>query len=471
MKAIEWYRARTASSVIRKAIDESGWNNLLSEHSSSGADVVDASGHVASSKLPKPAQAMLESPEPIKPEHENLSGFSPKLVMNFGKFIDRQDPSSYYDSATLMMKPYHQRTSMGYNLPIYGWSTMATKAVFDAAGIGHMSEDVYAGQHDGVPVTYHIFAPRDYQTVGQMLHDNVKFAPSAEDVGKIAAMDYLTNNVDRHRYNLLVGPYDKDAAANKMVAIDHERNFQYAVSMPRHTHMGDEWFDLPVHYLKYSTLGHAMEEASKYGVDAGQLNKKLKAWWKDRSRQIRSAVSAHASAIRDENVRKHILSNFNARADALDKWTQDDSDLFHEHFPHPVHVYPYRAQYNTAEKIKEIVHGKEPAVAVRAIARVLKDKPDMSIAVSDTLRGLASQMTPEQIADVLVDNRDNKDWNAAGDLLWSQPRQKMLDVIGLIEDRTKKFKDIERTMPFLQAVRDRIQQGLDPLGQDRTEAA
>jgi hypothetical protein len=133
-----------------------------------------------------------------------------------------------------MVKPYHEvmsrYTRHWMHVPIQGWAEMTNQALYHAANIGELHQRVHVQrvayqkgkevQH-GPSLVIHM-AP-GAQTVSQLGDTSEAFSPKQRDQArKIAVMDFLSNNLDRHDTNLLALP-EKD----QLLAVDHSRSFQY----------------------------------------------------------------------------------------------------------------------------------------------------------------------------------------------------------------------------------------------------
>lgn len=147
-----------------------------------------------------------------------------------------------------------------------------------------------------------------------------------EQVKKIALMDFLSNNLDRHDDNLL---HD----GRNFLAVDHSRSFQYkgpnknGSSYARGVVKPTE--DKLANYLgAYSgesqgaAIGHA--DPTPYSHDeAGRYRmidewKPVFQWWDKVGPQIRQAMDKRLELIKDLQVREHVRRNFHERADHLD---------------------------------------------------------------------------------------------------------------------------------------------------------
>jgi hypothetical protein len=286
----------------------------------------------------------------MKPVKIN-NGITAKMVHEVpeGKAAD----GSLIGNAIIMAKPYHRKiesvTKSWVKHPITGWATITTKALFNAANAGHLAEDVYAHEHQGVPLTVHKFAPNmrelnDANNMRELEHYTI----DPNDIMKIGVMDFLTNNLDRHMGNLLVSsdPGDTDSRGyNRIMAIDHERNFQYAKTAKTHhawsnpkryeMHGGRPMWDehgnirqgrkdnphieAPNDYIEHGrATGRILEIPHNKPHYLGDLAE----WWITHSPAVKQAMVHHLGAIKDEKLRQHIHDNFMNRANYMDRWAK-----------------------------------------------------------------------------------------------------------------------------------------------------
>lgn len=477
----QWYRNRLESppgEPVRKALSNESFKRLQENHSVGGEQVVD---HTIHTKIgaPKPLQNLLNSPERVNDALSGgtlgVSGSSAKVIHDVSTWRDPSNPG-LASSGLVMSKPYHQKVNSGYNLPIYGWSTMATKGLFNAAGMGDKAEDVSASVQNGIPLTHHVFAPDRYKTFGEMRQLDQSFYPKISDVHKMAVMDYLTNNIDRHSDNVMVDPH-----TNNLLAIDHERNFQYKVPVGRHRHAADSNFDLPHDYLNYSALGtaHGLATQAAMPEEKDAARAEVAGWWRRHKDAIRNEMVHQVAAIKDPDIKSHVLDNFGARWKAISDWAGDTSpenykthDLFDQNFSRPVDVKSLSGRYVGADKVLEQYKNKTPDQIVSGIGRVLRDKPEYAVPMSDTLRAITRDMPADKVAEHFLNNYDNKNWNSAADLIWHQPKDKMVDILRAVQARLDKYPDHgESQLPFLKQILDRADRGLEPLSFDKTKEA
>lgn len=248
-----------------------------------------------------------------------------------------------------MVKPYHERiigrVKNWQKHPHQGWAEMAHQGLYHAAGIGDLHQKVHTSEHNmgndlpNEPALV-VAMEKEHRPVFELGYGAYKaVSPKVkEDTRKIALMDFLTNNLDRHGANLLLGDFQKDKSgpfdvdkANAVKAIDHSRSFQYSTGhtykwekpskQPRE--MDDNFGD----YVRHSAIGEVApllddrNHPRLYDREMQSLRDYAPTfdWWGEVSPKVREEMNKHLEQIKDPNVRDHIRRNFNARADWLDE--------------------------------------------------------------------------------------------------------------------------------------------------------
>ena len=239
-----------------------------------------------------------------------------------------------------MVKPYHEkivtRCKGWMQHPHQGWAEMTNQTLYHAGGIGHLHQKVHVSEHaPGKPALVVHITPghTDIASGGSKLATDQTRA----DVRKIALMDFLSNNIDRHGGNLMV------SQTGQPLAIDHSRSFQYKaarVSMDRKVSGQDRFSDY-VNQSSISTidpmLRHIPAESGIPGAQAPVWKQQEDAierynptfeWWGENSPKIREAFHQRLGQIQDPDVRDHLKRNFDARADFLDDRARHGVDNF-----------------------------------------------------------------------------------------------------------------------------------------------
>lgn len=230
--------------------------------------------------------AILHSPEEMV-SHNTLGGASKKSV-----FTVPQN-SLHGPGERFMVKPYHENM-LGRSLPHAGWAELSNQALYHAGGIGDLHQKVHVSEHHGHPAVVIHLEPGlkriDRSNMDRFRPDYTPH-PAFHDAHKIAMMDFLTDNRDRHDDNVLQKPN------GNLLALDHGLSFQYETT-PR----GD-W-----------RRGLDALPSSKRPEDwADDFN-----WWKGASPKIKAAMQTRLGQIKDKRYREHIERNFNERAKHLD---------------------------------------------------------------------------------------------------------------------------------------------------------
>jgi hypothetical protein len=393
--------------ALQKAFSQADWANIKRGHNEEGIASVDHSFHM---KKPDDGLAMpkveathsgwedIANSPGVKRQNHDLddNGASPKMIHGT-------------KHGTYMTKPYHQaRDDEGDYNPhdVRGWATMATKALYDDTGLGHMIEDVHTNEHKGIPVTVHKFA-EGFEPIGDA--DSYK-KTNINDVRKIGLLDFLTANSDRHTNNLMIGPYgDEDTSTSPLLAIDHERSFQYhGDPFGRYDHTTKKSRTAPVDYF-----GTGLDEAKNLSpTDEGWHD--LVDYWKQKGPIARKTVQNHAEAIKDPELKQHILKNFNERADYLDRWVNDQHldhkgnpigasthDLFDPQMPDVVqHKFPERRS-GTAEEILRRVAPKDHVDAFKTLIQHAHNSQHTKTTkrgFMEAIKGIVDQASPEDLA-------------------------------------------------------------------------
>jgi len=392
---------------LEKKVRTKDWNRVANKNDADAHLTVDHKQHLEKFPAPPDYTKILSSDTVHKPHKLDENGISAKMVHQSG------------ENDIYMAKPYHKKiesaTKRWVKNPILGWATMATKALFDAGGIGHLSEDVSTHEHDGVPLTVRKFAP-DHKSIGQLISSrgsrNIEAHVDPLDVHKIAVMDYLANNLDRHNGNLMIGNWTTPRGTNPLLAIDHERNFQY------HRKLGDlHWKqsdthdiskETPMSYLHSSSLDHALRP----NRNAWHSHEDLVDWWKQHGQKIRDEMDAQVQSIKDESVRKHVRDNFHDRWHKMNDWASNvsadpnDDAMWQEsslddRFS-PGRIIPQERPCVTAKQLRSLPKNKKDALF--AISDIVNKKGRLTMNQRSLLHGaikkIMTDMTPEEAGDI-----------------------------------------------------------------------
>lgn len=330
--------------MILKGIDERGQHTVdhmpeLSAHPPAHNHLVEAYRfHV------------LDKPEPVKIKGKNVGGggISRKVIY---------EVPSGFSKAKYMVKPYHEDPG---NLHLrkwcphlhQGWAEMTNQALYHAGGIGDLHQRVHVAEHNMGPghekepaLVVHL--ERGFQSVRE---HNPKPLNNEErrNVRKIALMDFVTGNLDRHAGNLMF-----DKSRGKVLAIDHSRSFQYINTHPnkgrhlrelRRMNQDDSLYNylsnnfsivghvdpIPRQQSDYDSTGRRMSDQQKLErIDKHRDDwQEVVNWWGENSEQISKALDERLAMIKDPKLRAHIKRNFEARREVLDQMAEFGLDNF-----------------------------------------------------------------------------------------------------------------------------------------------
>lgn len=250
------------------------------------------------------------------------SGISRKKIFS-ARVPGQNEPTKF------MVKPYHERVirraAAHQKFPVQGWAEMTTQALFHAGEIGHLHQKVHVAEHDMGPghekepalVVALAHNHKEAAAPGGTMYDD----ETNPDLRKIAMMDFLANNHDRHGGNLL---YDQEKGGP--LAVDHSRNFQYVsprtgVSPPT---IGGDAFRPYVDHSAVSGFAPLLDmKAYKGKLYDAQLQaikdwEPTFDWWEKVGDKVRQTFHNRLTQIKDPEVRAHMKRNFDERASWLD---------------------------------------------------------------------------------------------------------------------------------------------------------
>lgn len=443
--------------LLRKTIGKNDWKKIVSRHVPSSASIVDHQFHTSNGTGNKTLNDVINHSKVIKPrKKESTEGISQKLIFDHPHL-------TLQHAAPVMIKPYHKKLEnrAWTTIPVTGWATMATKGLFNAGGIGHLAEDVTAGEHKGIPLTVHKLAPNFHNI---MEHMDWNGKPSSRmrldryDLQRVAALDFLTNNVDRHAGNLMVDLSSTNTnGTNPVLAIDHERNFQYNLTPTQARKLSPtdapmRW-DHPSNYTSKHNPG--MFYANKASHDIGWND--LVDWWTEHGPKIRKEMENQLTAIKDEHVRKHIRSNFNNRADVLDRWAEDPTvDLFAGSHNRE-DAQPDDNEYLRAYKALRVTNEKFPRKYKEASAKVISQLPPDPSEAADKILDNSVEMPYKAknkavLDEVMQDLTDKMSPEQLANFMYTHHSHPIFNVRRLVQNRT--FKDDAEHAQFVSALRD-----------------
>jgi hypothetical protein len=281
-------------------------------------------------KYPELLQAYnkgVNSSSPILPQNADLHkiGESPKVVYHIP-----------HENGThkLIVKPY-----MEEDLPLSGWAESSSQDLYHAANIPHLHQKSVVGSYDNgdrhIPAT--VIQMEEAKPIHHVPQQEIlKKNPTAqEDARKIALMDFLTGNPDRHTNNLMVKPN------GQLMAIDHGEAFTYAFPQGFDT-FGDPKAYTPskknsTHLKKYSLKAPALVTHSDTENDPNgpmpvdfDYHKTIKNWWPSISPDVRRAFEKRLQLIQSPAIKRHLNAGFTARHQWLDRMAGIGPEQFQE---------------------------------------------------------------------------------------------------------------------------------------------
>lgn len=264
-----------------------------------------------------------------------------------------------------MVKPYHERVvkriQSWQKFPIQGWAEMTNQALYHAAGLGHVHQKVHVTEHpmqtphgtvNEPALVVHLndgfTQAADFERKARAAYPHVAEAKMSirgkinrQDIHKIAVMDFLSNNLDRHGGNIMF------ADDGRLLAVDHSRSFQYMSDnsenkwnwkpgqiknlVKRNATMEDS-FDPYLHsainVLAPSGLAfnHALTPDERYKKQMDLLEEFqpiFDEWWPKHRQGIVDTMTHRLNQIKDPEVAGHIKRNFMERVKWMDERTRD----------------------------------------------------------------------------------------------------------------------------------------------------
>jgi hypothetical protein len=373
---------------LAKAVDSEDFTGIIKELSPDGPNAVDHTRDLFAH--PPSHNARVEH------YRKAISGAMPVMKRTPGSIVGVTSKAIYTlptaDNLTspdkVIVKPYHEhihpRVKFWQHHPIQGWAEMTNQSLWHAADMGHMHQSVHVSEHpmgsghDKEPaLVIHMEPQTDFVqhlTPGQHSDDMHR------DMPKIAAMDFLTNNLDRHPANLLFKPkpglsrlrslFDRSPKPpeSRFVAIDHSRSFQYHASNkgapefvmdPFHGKISVPLEDRRAretegktkdNLLSYANAG-AFKAVGEIGSMFGHpsvgspkgLIGGIASWWPHVRDRVVATLEHRLEGLREPRMREHIRKNFLERVQMLDKishnpdwytWLSKPADL-----EIPIHVW------------------------------------------------------------------------------------------------------------------------------------
>lgn len=404
---------------LSKKIAKDDFDWLKNFHEPKYAKMVSDEYHQANSKISDSYQKLLNDKK-IYPDINSQNGISPKLIHKIG-------------DTHFMTKPYHTADRQH---PIAGWGILATNNLYHAGNIGHLVEKVGASSLNKIPTTVHEFSKGyipsvDIESDGPRAATKVKMPettkpvltsftddPSLEKPAdikeynnvanidplhamQIGTMDYLTGNHDRHGYNLLVSQGLNKDNHHSLLAIDHDRAFDYKDLDPNEQ------------YTNSAMRYHLGDNAT---VSKTEHDEKLSRWWNENKNNVYREMNRNLASIKDDSLRRYVRNNFDNRFENVSSWAKNyqkgDPGFFHSE--HRVFPSSEPLQVFDPDQIKHIKDHlpKKPIESLSAMADMMAD-PEISNLQRTILKNVAyrvvDHINPDEFAKFLAKHADNSD--------------------------------------------------------------
>lgn len=339
-----------------KALDPQDFSTLLLETNPNGGEVVDHTKELSAHpphmnpKVEHYRNAISGQAPLMRHAPLTLTGVTAKAVFALPHSGNMSSP----DRA--IVKPYHEainpRAKFWQHHPIQGWAEMTNQSLWHAADMGHMHQNVHVSEHSMGPghekepgVVIHMAPDADFvYRMGPR-----QYEPSMHDeLPKIAAMDFLTNNMDRHQANLMFLPHgavdhNGQPVRSRLLAIDHGRSFQYHASnkgAPKQIKdplLGTIAVDEDIrnaferegktndNLLNYASA-KGIQEVAQLGHMFGKRNLMspeglipiLEKWWPQVRDRVVQTMEQRIENLREPRMQEHIRKNFMERVKLLD---------------------------------------------------------------------------------------------------------------------------------------------------------
>ena len=361
------FSKRLEAAPLAKATTPDDFGGIVSALDPHGSETVDHTPHLtAHPSIHQPLvdkyASILHPTTPVFKRHSKaLQGVTKKIVYA----LPEQGNPSHSD--LFLIKPYHERITRAARAwmhhTIQGWSEMTNQSIWHTAGLGHLHQPVHIAMHNmgpghesepAVVIGMHPKAKllTDMHPQVDVYGDEAEahWQPSMlNDLPLIGAMDFLTNNLDRHEHNMMYIPKnhtDKGVHPRSfLLAIDHGRNFQYKASikaMPkfvieRGVKRPIEPWEMP-DPNRDSLRKYAVSRASRFLMQVGkslgyqvptkaEIIARISQWWPNVSHEVVNEFDHHLSSIRNPKIREHLKKNFMERVGLLDRLSSGQADL------------------------------------------------------------------------------------------------------------------------------------------------
>lgn len=294
------------------------------------SDGVSSQIHLSHAALP-PTQKYIKVAHEENPHPELLQAYN--SAVNSSSPIHPQDADLHHpgqaspkviyktpEGHKFLVKPYFESLS-----PKSGWGELTSQELYKAAEIPHLHQKVFPASYKNVD--HHIpvvvikieKAKPVHKATAQDFSDSAK-----DDARKIAVMDFLTSNKDRHRSNLMV----RDNGM--LLAIDHGLNHSYSGDadslgeyVPKKANkndLGEFISNAPGMVTLGGVYGNSEEAPGYHDV--------IKQWWPNVSADVKRAFNKRLDLVENEPLREHLERGFNAKHQWLDNAAKGDYENF-----------------------------------------------------------------------------------------------------------------------------------------------
>ncbi len=304
----------------------------------------------------KPNQIRLaNTPDPLE-KHVKVSqeeNRHPELLQQYNKAVNSTNPigpeaADLHDPGSMSPKVVYKVPGEGGgwlvkpyledSVPHSGWNEGTSQELYHAAEIPHLHQKSFVASYNNgdqhIPATViHLEEAKPIHKMSkqEILEKNPK---ADEEARKVAIMDFLTSNKDRHSGNLMVKPN------GQLLAIDHGLAFSYLLWRPAFANHCRPAFAIPTKEMCYApsrTTGtnfkRFTQKATSLLTDAHETNdldyhRVLKHWWPLVSPDVKRAFQKRLELIQNPAIRRHLEAGFNARH----KWLDDEAKREPEEF-------------------------------------------------------------------------------------------------------------------------------------------
>jgi ADP-ribose pyrophosphatase len=269
--------------------------------------------------------------------HQNLNGPEQEAKPYLGVGgSESKKVFKHADRKFLVKSPEWTRRIEGETVHLHpAWNEMASQALYHAAGIGHLHQSSHIALHKGAPALVVHMEPDvkthfDLETEDnpERLHKMLESPQHLAELRKMAAMEYVTANYDRHPDNLMVRADGTPYAIDHSTAFIHDHHY----ASGRIADIQSQHNSTPDLFKPWDKGGISMS----YHL-GGDFTPEDRVWWNNSKDKIHEAFVNHLQTIKDPAYRKKLLKSFEERMNNFDS-IADKAGL--EEFPDPKSLFP-----------------------------------------------------------------------------------------------------------------------------------